>query len=228
MKSWSIKHLAVALAMLAAAGLAVAMKPNDRMAEKRPPINLSESVPRTFGDWRIDPAVAPITVSPDVQAQLDKLYSQTLMRTYVNSHGERVMLAIAYGGDQSRATQVHKPEVCYPMQGFQITSIVSGVMDTLKGQIPIMRLVAVQGRRIEPITYWIAVGDTVVRGAVEQNLARLKYGLTGTVPDGMLVRVSTISRDEKASYQIQDRFLADMLGSMPPQDAARLLGKWAG
>jgi EpsI family protein len=136
------------------------------------------------------------------------------------------MLSIAYGRDQGRAMQVHKPEVCYPAQGFQIVGIFKSVMATLAGEIPIMRLVAVQGPRVEPITYWIAVGDTVVRGALEQNIARIKYGLTGTVPDGILVRVSTISRDEDAAYRVHDQFVSDMLRALRTQDAARLLGKF--
>jgi Protein of unknown function (DUF3485). len=68
----------------------------------------------------------------------------------------------------------------------------------------------------------------VVRGTLEQNLARLKYGLTGTVPDGILVRVSTISRNPDASYRLQQQFVADMLRAMQPQEAARLIGKFAG
>lgn len=225
---YGIRHLAVAAAMVVTAGLALAMKPTDRMSEQRPPLELETSIPKAFGDWRLDPRMAPVTVSPDVQAALDKIYSQTLSRTYINSSGERIMLVIAYGGDQSRATQVHKPEVCYPMQGFQISSMVSGVMEAARTNIPIMRLVAVQGPRVEPITYWIAVGDTVVRGALEQNLARLKYGLTGTVPDGILVRVSNISRDADKAYELQHRFVDDMLQAMPPQTAARLLGRFNG
>lgn len=223
---WSPRHVALALMLAAGAGLAVAMKPGSRMAEQRPALNLEEAIPRSFAAWRIDPAMAPITVSPDVQAELEKIYSQTITRTYVNGEGTRVMLAVAYGGDQSRATQVHKPEVCYPMQGFQISNMVSGVLDTLAGRIPIMRMVATQGPRVEPITYWIAVGDTVVRGALEQNLARLKYGLTGTVPDGILVRVSTISRNPDASYAVQQQFIDDMLGAMPRELAGRLTGRF--
>lgn len=224
---YSPRHLALALILLAGAGLAVAMKPTERMAQQRPPINLEDAIPKRFGDWRVDASLAPITVSPDVQAELEKIYTQTVLRTYINSHGDRVMLAVAYGGDQSKATQVHKPEVCYPMQGFQLSDMAQGALDTFAGRIPIMRMVATQGQRVEPITYWIAVGDTVVRGALEQNLARLKYGLTGTVPDGILVRVSTISRNADASYALQKQFIDGMLAAMPQEQAARLIGKFA-
>ena len=227
MKWMSTRHLVLAAAMLAGAGLAVAVKPGNHMADHRPPLNLEAGIPRTFADWRVDTGLAPVTVSPDIQAELDKIYSQTVTRTYINSRGERIMLAVAYGGDQSRTTQVHKPEVCYPMQGFQISELVNGMLDTGAGSIPIMRLVAMQGPRVEPITYWIAVGDTVVRGALEQNLARLKYGLTGTVPEGILVRVSNISRDAAKSYALQEQFVSQMLAAMPKDEAARLIGRYA-
>lgn len=227
--SWySPRHLVLALILLAGAGLAIAMKPTQHMEQQRPPLQLDKMIPKRFAGWEIDPRMAPVTVSPDVQAELDKIYSETVSRTYVNANGDRVMLAIAYGGDQSRATQVHKPEVCYPMQGFQISSMAKAVLQTAEGRIPIMHLVATQGPRVEPITYWIAVGDTIVRGALEQNLARLKYGLTGTVPDGILVRVSTISRDSKAAYALQQQFVSDLLAALPPEQAARLIGKFAG
>lgn len=220
-----IRIWVVGLAMLAVAGIAVAVKPSDRMADTRPKIDLEVAIPKSFGDWKIDTSIVPIAPSPDVQALLDKIYSQTLARTYVDSKGRRVMLSIAYGGDQSRETQVHKPEVCYPAQGFQIESIAAGVLDAAASKIPVMRLVATKGPRVEPVTYWIAVGDTVVRGALEQNLARLKYGLTGTVPDGILVRVSTISRDAPRAYLQQQDFVADMLQAMDKTHAARLLGQ---
>lgn len=220
-----IRIWAVGLAMLAAAGLAVAVKPSERMADSRPKIDLEAAIPKSFGDWKIDTSIVPIAPTPDVQALLDKIYSQILARTYVDSKGQRVMLSIAYGGDQSRDTQVHKPEVCYPAQGFQIESIAAGVLDAAASKIPVMRLVATKGPRVEPVTYWITVGDSVVRGALEQNLARLKYGLTGTVPDGILVRVSTISRDTPRAYVQQQQFVSDLLQAMDKTHAARLLGQ---
>jgi EpsI family protein len=228
MRALNVKRLLLGAIMLIVAALPAVVKPTDRMSARRPAPVLETAVPRHFKGWREDARVKPIQLSPDVQAQLNKIYSQTLSRTYINDTGQRVMLSIAYGGDQGRAVQVHKPEVCYPMQGFQILSIAKSVMSTVSGEIPIMRLVAAQGKRVEPITYWIAVGDVVVRGAFEQNLARIRYGLTGTVPDGMLVRVSTISQNEASAYQVHDQFVSDMLQAMRAEDAARLLGRFAG
>jgi len=225
MKTLNLRNIIIGLAMVAAAGLALAITPTHKLADQGQKLDLEKLVPKQFGDWTLDTTVVPLTVSPDVQANLDRIYSQTLSRTYVNKQDERVMLSIAYGGDQGRSTQVHKPEVCYPAQGFQIKRMAKEFLDTSFGTIPVMHLVATQGSRTEPITYWIRVGDSVVRGALEQNLARIKYGLTGKVPDGLLFRVSTISSNEHDSYRIQQAFVTSMLQAVPSADRVRLVGK---
>jgi len=52
----------------------------------------------------------------------------------------------------------------------------------------------------------------------------LRFGLRGTVPDGMLVRVSSLDADERSGYALHDRFVRDLLGSLAPLVRARLLG----
>ena len=117
----------------------------------------------------------PLQVSPEVQAALDELYNQTLARTYVNKLGQRVMLSIAYGGDQSGRLSVHKPEACYGAQGFELSKFIRTTMATEHGNFPMTRLVAEQGHRHEPISYWTTIGDRTVRDGVEQKLQRLRY-----------------------------------------------------
>jgi len=209
--------------MLAAAGLALALTPVKRMGDQRK-INLETMVPAKFGDWSIDPTIVPVMVSPDAQAVIDKIYNQTLARTYVNARGERVMLSIAYGGDQSDAMQVHRPEVCYSGQGFQILRGVVGYMATTYGELPVKRLFAKKGGRNEPITYWVTVGDRATHVGIKQKLAQLRYGLTGTVPDGMLVRVSSIASDDAVAYRLQDAFVKDMLSALSDADRVRVIG----
>ena len=50
------------------------------------------------------PLVLP---APDVQSQINAIYNQVLTRTYVSDSGQRVMLLIAYGGDQYDGTSAH-------------------------------------------------------------------------------------------------------------------------
>lgn len=224
MKAISAKHLIIGLCMLAAAGLAMALKPTAKVADKVPAIDLETMIPKQFGGWKIDETIVPLLANPETEALLSKIYNQTLARTYANSRGERVMLSIAYGGDQSNAMQVHRPEVCYPAQGFQILKSSTDAFSTGSGVIPVKRLVATQGQRIEPITYWTTIGDAVAVNSLKWKLNQLKYGLTGRIPDGLLFRISSIQSDDTAAYRMQDDFARALLGALTPSGRERLIG----
>lgn len=204
----------------------MALKPTVKVADSAPKIDLEVLIPHAFGDWKIDESIRPLIADPELQAKLDKIYNQTLTRTYVNSKGERIMLSIAYGGDQSDTMAVHKPEICYPAQGFQIlkSPVVSTFSTDEGSSIPVKRLVATQGSRVEPITYWTTVGDKVAVSGLKWKLQQMKYGLTGQVPDGLLFRVSSIQPDDVKAYQLQDAFTRDLLKAMSPDGRQRIIG----
>lgn len=224
MQIFSVKHLFIGLVLAASAWGAMALKPTRKVANELEKFKLEAMIPATFGDWKIDERVVPLKLDPETERKLNKIYDQTLSRTYVNPKGEQVMLSIAYGGDQGSNLSVHKPEVCYSAQGWEVVKNVGGQLVTQYGQLPIKRLVAVQGPRNEPITYWITVGDKAIKSGMQQRLQKLSYGLTGQVPDGMLVRVSTRGLDEAEQYKVQDQFVNDMLKSVEQRDRVRLVG----
>lgn len=227
MRRFPLVPVFIALLMMSSAALAVALKPQQRMVDELPPLKLEEAVPASFGDWKLDPTLVPIDPSPDVKASLDEIYSQMLARTYVNSHGDRIMLSIAYGADQSGdGNQVHRPEFCYTAQGFQVMANNVGSLITQYGTLPVRRLLAVQGRRNEPITYWVTVGDKATLPGLDRKLSQLSYGFTGKIPDGMLVRVSSISAENTTAYELQERFIRDMLQNMDPKNRARIAGRF--
>lgn len=225
MKLISFKHLVIGVCMFSAAGLAMALKPTAKLADSEPAINLETLIPPKFGEWKVDESLVPIQVSPDVQAKLDKIYGQTLSRTYINSEGQRVMLSIAYGANQgSDDFQVHRPEYCYTAQGFQVKKSWQDFLKLGTRELPIQRLEAIQGSRNEPITYWITIGDKATLPGISRKLTQLSYGLTGKIPDGMLIRVSSITPNAKEAYQLQDRFVNAMLDAVAPSQRMRLTG----
>jgi len=224
MKSSIKNSLLLCMLMGCTAVLGYIATPTNKMADSRSHFDLEQQIPKVFGDWQIDPHILPLQVDPDTQARLNRIYNQTLSRTYVNSSGVRVMLSIAYGGDQSDNMGVHKPEICYVAQGFEVRKNTNAALDTNFGRLPVRQLLAVFGERSEPITYWITVGDVVPEPGMSQRLQELRIGLTGTVPDGMLVRVSTIDTDLPHAYSVQKEFVNAMLAQMPSKDRARLIG----
>lgn len=225
MNATYIKSILIAVTMLVGVVLSIAARPTHKLAAERARIDLDAIVPRSFGDWRVDTSILPVQPGADLRASLNKIYSQTVSRTYVNSRGQRIMLSIAYGDDQSDALQVHKPEICYAAQGFQVFKEALGQIKTDYGELPVKRLLAVRGNRMEPITYWITVGDYAIQVGFQQKLAQLKYGVTGQIPDGMLVRASSIDRNEGQAYRLQADFLRQMLAAVSDKNRVRVAGR---
>ena len=215
---------AIAILMFAASIGAIVARPGVKLANELPAITLESAIPRQFGDWREAPLGFVQVVNPQTQELLDKLYSQVLTRTYVNANGYRIMLSIAYGSDQRGAMQAHKPEVCYPAQGFVLEKNDAGLLATAFGDIPVRRLFTTLGPRQEPVTYWFTVGDTAIQGKLQRRLADLRYGLTGRIPDGMLFRVSSIDPDSAQAYRFQDLFVDQLLGAVSLDERKRLSG----
>lgn len=224
MKGTMITSVLLGSAMILSAALTLALTPAEKIADLQEKIDLDQMIPSQFGVWNIDQSVVPLQVDADTQAKLDKLYNQTLTRTYVNTQGTRIMLSIAYGGDRGDNLSLHKPEVCYYVQGFEISRNTIRQLNTDYGVLPTRRLLAVKGNRNEPITYWVTVGDKAVLPGFDQKMQQLKYGLTGNVPDGMLVRISSINHDLENAYEIQDSFIRDLLLVLQNKDRARLIG----
>lgn len=222
-----IRNIVFLVAMVAAATGAIALKPTIRLADGKPAVNLEEVIPNAFGDWKVDPQSMSAVINPQQQAFLNTLYSQTLSRTYIHTSGRRIMLSLAYGGDQSHDSQIHKPEVCYPAQGFRLLSSKKDTVQLLGSSLPVMRIITELGPRHEPVTYWIRVGDKVVRGAIEQNLTRMSIAMGGHIPDGMLFRVSEISQNDEESFALQDAFIQAILPAVNAPTRQLLVGNFA-
>lgn len=225
MKYNPVAILVMTVLMGASAGAAHFMTPTVHLADKVGKPDLEAIFPKSFGDWTIDRSTPVILPAPDVQARLDKIYNQVLSRTYISKRGERIMLSVAYGGDQSDGTRLHRPEVCYPAQGFQITSNRATELQLSDKALHIRQLTSQLDQRHEPITYWVIVGDKAVTSATQQKLAQLSYGVRGLIPDGMLMRVSSIDLDSERAFAVQKVFLNDLSVAVPPDARARIFGK---
>jgi EpsI family protein len=205
------RFLALTASLVLAMGLAALLKPTAELAVTREAVHLGELVPERFGDWQRDDQVALALVAPEQRGNLDRLYNQTLERVYVNAAGQRVMLSIAYGSHQlGNALQAHRPEFCYTAQGFELLGSADGELTLAGGTLPVRRVLARQGRRFEPITYWMTVGDEPVVPGLRRKLAQLRHGLGGQIPDGALIRVSSLSTDAPAAFAVHAGFIVEL------------------
>jgi EpsI family protein len=215
----------LAFILAASSALAIAITPKTFLADTQSRDRLEKVVPIRFGDWTVDNSIVPIPPSPDLQKVLDATYDETMALTYKNSEGSRIMLSLAYGRNQHKGMITHRPEVCYHAQGFKLTaSVDDGVIDIAGKGLPVKRVVAAMGPRNEPITYWVMVGDEITEFGYPHRMVAIRYGLKGLIPDGVLVRVSSISANSAAAYKLQDSFIKDLLAAMPANKRHRLLG----
>lgn len=191
--------------------------------QKASPPQLVRIVPREFAGWRELPT-APTVVSAQTQEMLQSIYNEILARVYAAADGYQVMLSIAYGGDQRGVLRAHKPEVCYPAQGFKLLDSSEMVLSTDHGPIPTRTLRTVLGPRNEPVMYWFAYAGRTSASAWERRVQSLRLTLTGQVPDGLLFRVSSIDADAKRAWARQGEFVRALLGACTPQARARLAG----
>lgn len=223
------RALAVALSMAGTAAAGQYAVPDRLLADIVGKPDLERLFPQAFGDWRVDTDLPILLPSADVQARLNAIYSQLLSRTYVNGQGRHVMLSAAYGGDQADGTRAHRPEICYPAQGFQVLADQAGrVALRGGGGLPLRRLYAVMGARHEPLSYWIVAGGVPVIYGSQQKLCELRYGLRGLVPDGLLVRVSSIGADVQGAYGLHDAFIRELWAAQADEQRWRLFGVDAG
>jgi EpsI family protein len=213
----------LAAVMLAAAAAAWVMTPTATPVT-RP--TLAQLVPAHFGEWKavgssglkvVDPSIGPAG-----GRATDTPYSDVLMRAYADGRGNVVLLALAYGAQQHQEVKIHRPEVCYVAQGFEVVSHSAATFPLAQGaHARGSRLLVRTPDRIEAVSYWIRIGGTYSNSAWATRYYLFKEGLKGRVVDGILVRASQIVDSTEAAspnrFAVQERFLAELVQSLPPQ-----------
>ena len=185
---------------------------------------LAQMIPESFAEWHVVPETTQNVVNPESVRQGDlnmrQPYTDVLMRVYGNPRGDRIMLAIAYGPEQRQEVKIHRPELCYTSQGFEILSRRNSKIATSAGESQATRLLVFAPGRVEAVSYWIRIGDIQNAGAVQTRLYLFGQALRGRVVDGVLVRasqiVSMVKGSSDGSYQLQEQFLSDLLASLDP------------
>jgi EpsI family protein len=231
MKANPVQAVLACVAILASAALAEASRPRELMADASRVPNLETAIPRKFGQWALVPSVGLVTPSEPTgfvkQQDLSaRIYSQEVGRGYSDGAGHVVMLLVAYGPIQDYRLKAHLPEVCYGAAGFRVSKKTVTEMSYRDNAAPLAlsRVTAAKEGRFEPVTYWMRIGNDVVTGVFDRQLARMKYGIQGLIPDGALFRVSTEGIPEEASYRLQDQFIRDLIGAIAPENRKFFVG----
>jgi len=222
----SRRDLLVGGAALAAAGTAYARMP------RRPVMlighdQLDKIVPLRIGQWSYETTSGLVLPPPDQLARL--LYDQQVTRSYSAPDELPVMLLLAYGSSQGGMLQIHRPEICYPASGFRLTETRITAIPLRNGHnIPSRSFSASSDTRVEQVLYWTRIGDMMPTSWSGQRIAVIRSNLAGSIPDGLLVRLSTVANDPTQAQATLKRFAAAMLNEMPVRAQRMLIGPSAG
>ncbi|MDQ5878439.1 MAG: hypothetical protein QG638_1171, partial [Pseudomonadota bacterium] len=68
----NVRNIVLMALMLAASGMAVALKPTEKIADQGPKIELETLIPKAFGEWRQELIASAQIVDPQQKAVIDR------------------------------------------------------------------------------------------------------------------------------------------------------------
>ncbi|MBC7285128.1 exosortase-associated protein EpsI, V-type [Hoeflea sp.] len=209
------------LGLLCAGASVFAARDSD--VEPLPKGALESAVPKVLGAWRAVPAGG--IVLPPQSDLSQRLYNDVMVRGYQNG-GAVVMLLLAYGAVQGESMQMHRPETCYPASGFGIRSAQLVQLPLAGGHAIGAKFLDTESTvRKEQVLYWTRVGEHFPTSQLSQRWAVLQENLAGRLPDGILVRTSTVASGPKAAFPVLRSFAAAMIANAPAPARRLLVGQ---
>lgn len=221
--------------LLASLGFARWLTP-DISGMSHMPGTIARGLPDTVGPWQAVAAASPmveLTVAGAGGQRInDSPYDEVVTRSYVGPQGRPIMLAIAYAAQQRQEVKIHRPDLCYPAQGWRLLAqertTQRGLRDAA-GPLEITRLLARKREQQEVVLYLLRTGDSYSQSMWAGRLAILEAGLRGLATDGVLVRVSQRldAGDDPRPVQAElERFLPALLRHTAEDVRERLVPGW--
>ena len=134
------------------------------------------------------------------------------------------MLLIAYGSAQDYTLQAHLPEVCYPSSGYTVSDLTRVPVTLREGSSDVATyLTAERSDRVEQVFYWLRIGKSFPATLGQERMAVVSANLRGILPDGVLVRMSTLGSDKNLALGQLAAFNHALLASIGTA-GRRLLG----
>lgn len=218
----SRRNLLIGIALAGASGIAYARQP--AVANPVVPEKLFEAwVPPRFGRWDVVSQSGVVLPPPD--ALSDRLYDNLVTRVYAAADRPPVMLLLAYNNAQDGVLQVHRPEFCYPVGGFELSETRDITFNAGRQAVPANIFTATAPNRVEQVAYFTRLGSAYPRKWSEQRLAVMRANLAGDIPDGMMMRVSALGIDQAQAQALLSDFSRQFIESANPRLQRLLLGR---
>jgi EpsI family protein len=176
---------------------------------------LERLIPTRIGEWDFETRSGLVLPPDDPLSK--SLYSDVLTRVYVSANRPPVMLLIAYSNTQNGMLQVHRPEVCYPAGGYTLSETQTKTLDvTPQIHIPARFFSAESASRTEQVMYWTRIGSESPTSWIDQRAAVVRANLKRVIPDGILVRTSTVLADFGSAEPVLKEFVSAMIRELSP------------
>lgn len=217
----SRRNMLIGGVLACASGLAFARQP----AVANPPVPeklFEEWVPSRFGNWKTVSQSGVVLPPPDTLR--DRLYDNLVTRVYVAPDHPPVMLLLAYNNAQDGVLQVHRPEVCYPVGGFELSETRNIALAANGRTVPANIFTATAPNRVEQVAYFTRLGTAYPRSWSEQRIAVMRSNLAGEIPDGMMMRVSALGVDQREAIPLLTDFSRQFIEQSNPRLQRLLLG----
>lgn len=187
-----------------------------------PEAEFEKWVPKGFGAWETVSQSGVVLPPPD--ALSDRLYDNLVTRVFVAPDLPPVMLLLAYNNAQDGVLQVHRPEFCYPVGGFELSETRDIMLEAKGHNVPANFFTATGPNRVEQVAYFTRLGAAYPRKWSEQRVAVMRANLAGEIPDGMMMRVSALGIDQREAQGLLASFAREFIENAHPKMQRLLLG----
>ncbi len=218
----SRREVLIGSLLLATTAAAQALKPR-RMFATLSHDELDLAIPKSVGPYRF--ATSSGLVLPARDELSEKLYDQVLTRVYLAPDKLPIMALLAYGSVQNLSLELHRPDECYPQQGFTITDpeplplLLAG--RSVSASVLTARRV---GGYVEQVVFWSRIGTHFPATRDAQSWLVARENFAGRMPDGLLVRLSVPTPDREAGVAAALGFIQQLDESLAPAGRRIVLG----
>lgn len=211
-------------AMLATGAATFAATPR-RSEHRLANVKLGTLISKEIGPWRYTSPAGVVVASEDPDGAPKDGYDQLVTRVYEATGLPTIMLLLAYGSTQGGSLRLHRPETCYPGQGFRLSEFGDTSFSFAGGSVvPARRFSATREDRVERLLYWTRISRSFPLNTLAEYGAIVSSVVRGVVPDGILVRVSTVGAGTTADDGVLHQFVDAMVATASPQGRIVLLG----
>ena len=209
--------------LMAMTAASIALRPV-RMFPNLTHDELSDAIPKIIGDYSF--ATSSGLILPPADELSERLYDQVLTRVYLAPGRLPIMALFAYGSVQNLSLELHRPDECYPQQGFTISDPTPLAIDVGEHRIPAAILTARRlGGYVEQVAFWSRIGTRFPATRSAQSWLVAQENFAGRMPDGLLVRLSVPTGDRAQGILAVRSFIEALARTLTPLGRKILFGQ---